>query len=232
MPDDLKSRVLQRLTELDLTPEGASKKAGLSRAFLRKMMERQNGNPRSGSLIRLASALETTPAWLLEGTGPKTNEAQPASQPANDIRPADVTTPYRDEMPANIPVMGTAAASIAGAFQFEGGVIDYVRRPPALLVARDIYAIYVEGSSMEPEHRPGDLRFVHPNKPARVGDSVVVQTRNHESDDIQAMIGHLVKRSGDTIVIGKLNPFAEVAISRATVVRLHKVLDMNELFGV
>lgn len=224
MANDLKSRIKQRLDELGLSAEGASKKAGLSRSFLRLLMMHETGNPRTDSLIKLAEALETTPNWLMTGSE--------GDAPVREVRPADVERPLRQEMPADVPVMGTAAGSHAGSFQFEDDVIDYVRRPPALMGAKDIYAIYVEGSSMEPEHRPGDLRFVHPHRPPRVGDSVVVQIRSAQDAPVEAMIGHLIRRNGETIVIGKLNPQTELSLQRITVVSIHKVLDMNELFGV
>ncbi len=128
---------------------------------------------------------------------------------------------------------GTAAGShLSGAFQLGDNVIDWARRPPAMNGARDLYALYVEGSSMEPEHRPGDLRFVHPGRPPRLGDSVIVQIRYAEHDPIQAMIGHLVRRTGDKVVIGKLNPEATVELKRGHVLAVHKVLTMNELFGL
>lgn len=85
---------------------------------------------------------------------------------------------------------------------------------------------------MEPEHRPGDLRFIHPDRPPRIGDSVIVQTRNREHEPIAATIGHLLRRTATHIVIGKLNPPAEVHVKRDTVIALHKVLTLNELFGV
>lgn len=153
--------------------------------------------------------------------------------PRMDVRPADVPLANQSAMPLDLPVMGTAAGSHArGAFQFEGGVIDYVRRPPALAGSKSAYALYIEGTSMEPEHRQGDLRFVHPDRPPRIGDSVVVQSRHNDLDGIEATIGHLIGRTATTVRIGKLNPVATVEIPRVFVVAVHKVLTVNDLFGV
>lgn len=231
MNSDLIRRIDERLDELGMSAEGASKKAGLSRSYLRAL--KRGANPRTSNLVEIAKVLETTTSWLLEGTGPKEAPSQGTSEEyRDDVRPADVDAPLRTELDKDVPVMGTAAGSVEGEFQFEGGVIDYVRRPPALASTRDIYTIYVVGSSMEPKYNPGDLCFVNPNKPARIGDPVIVQMRNGEHEPVKAMIGLLTRRTTDTVFIGKLNPASDVPVPAGTVMRIHKVLDMNELFGV
>lgn len=155
--------------------------------------------------------------------------------PRSDATPATQAPPLpsRNGMPLDVPVMGTAAGSLArGAFQLEGGVVDYVRRPPALIGARDIYALYVEGSSMEPQYFPGDLIYVNPHKPPRIGDIVVVQCRNGEHTPEEASLGIYRKRTEKAVTIGKRNPVAEIDLSRDHVKDIHRVLTMNELFGV
>lgn len=236
MSSNIQNRIRERLNELGLTEEQASRKAGLDKTYLRKMFERPDQSPRGQTLGKLAQALEAEVSWLLsDGDSPtefSSSENPPRTRQVDDIKSANVNPPDRQSMVTNIPVMGTAAGSMAGAFQLEQGPVDWVRRPPALLGARDIYAIYIEGQSMEPEHRPGDLRFVHPHKPAKVGDTVIVQISMTDHDGIQSMIGHLTKRTATTLYLGKLNPVNTVEIPIGNVKAVHKVLTMNELFGV
>lgn len=235
MATDLKSRIIERLNELGLSAEGASKKAGLSRAFLRKLMERDNASARGDSIIKLAAALETSESWLLNGVGSKEVDAGKSSDAGkllDEIRPADVQLPPRSEMPLDVPVLGTAAGSIEGEFQFEGGVIDYVRRPPALANTKDAYTIYVVGSSMEPKYNSGDACFVNPNKPARIGDPVIVQLARNEHDGVGAMIGLLRRRTPEFLLIGKLNPASEIKLPTKTILKVHRVLEINDLFGI
>lgn len=217
MANPVHERIRARLAALDMTPEQASRAAGLDKTYLRKLFERPNSSPRAENVGALARALETSVADLLGGG----EIPVPARRSIVELPP----------MPSDVPVMGTAAGSFLGSFQLESGPIDFVRRPPALANAQDVYAIFIEGASMEPEHRPGDLRFVHPHKPARIGDSVIVQTRNHEKDRIEAVIGHLVRR-GEDVTIAKLNPPSTMKIKGGTVIAIHKVLTMNELFGM
>lgn len=161
----------------------------------------------------------------------ETPTSVPSVQTAGGRAPL-VEYPLRSESPQDVPVLGTAAGSDIGVFQFEGGVIDYVRRPPALTSAKGIYAIYIVGDSMEPEHRPGDLRFINPHKAPRIGDSIIIETKKNEQANQEAMIGHLLLNSADHYLIGKLRPAIEIKIAKSDTARLHKILDINELFGV
>lgn len=240
MSNSLHERLKTRISEMGLTYEGAAKRSGLDRSYFKTMFDRENSSPRGDTLRKIAKGLEVSEAWILTGVAqeePTPDNQQNGSSPA-DAKPMNSTVaapilPQRHEMPNNIPVMGTAAGShIGGAFQFEGGVIDYVRRPPALMGARDIYALFVEGSSMEPQFFPGDLIYINPHKPPRIGDAIVVQTRISSDRPMEATIGILIKRTETHIVIRKHNPTAEVQLLRNGETMVHKILTMNELFGV
>ncbi len=192
---------------------------------MRKILDGTTRNPRIDTIQKLAVALETSPEWLM-GTSNETNAEANGSDDA-DKKSAAVSAPefpVRHSMPLDVPVMGTAAGSLLrGAFQLEGGIVDYARRPPALTEARDIYALYVEGSSMEPQYFPGDLIYVSPHKPARPGDIVVVQCRNGEYDIHEATLGVYRKKSAEGVVIAKRNPAGtEVTIVHAHVKAVHR----------
>lgn len=222
MNTPLHQRIRERLDAMGLSPHRASLDAGLSRDYLRKFLDNPTATMRSSSIAALAPVLKVTPSWLMTGTETS------VSEPVNTIQP-----PARQAMPVDVKVMGTAAANHNnGAFQFEGGVVDYVRRPPALMGARDVYALYVEGASMEPRHRHGDLLFVHPHKPARIGDDVIIQMQDREFDPTAAILGELCRRTADYVFVRKLNPAAEITIPTGEVKSIHKVLTTNELFGM
>lgn len=241
MNKTFQDRAKLRLKALDLSPSGASEKAGLSRETLPKLLKNADAMPGARTLSRLAGVLGTSEQWLLTGQGPEEtanpeNTSNGKTEPSSsDVIPAiNVGMPQRGAMPADVPVMGTAAGSLlSGAFQMQGGVIDYVRRPPALSGARDIYALYVEGSSMEPRYFPGELVYVNPHKPPRLGDTVIVQEINSDNSPISASIGVLHKRTGGTVVLRKYNPpDAEITIVQTSISAIHRVLTSNELFGV
>lgn len=123
----------------------------------------------------------------MEGDG----EAAPAplsGRALSNVRMAGVKAPALSTLARDVPVMGTATGSLGGAFQFEGGVVDYVARPPALVGAKNAYSMYVEGPSMVPEHNPGDLRFIHPDRKVHVGDSVVITAKYTEHGPYECFI--------------------------------------------
>ncbi|NSY21919.1 S24 family peptidase [Agrobacterium vitis] len=237
MKNDLHERIRQRLNDLNMSEEAASKAMGGERSYLRKLLERPASSPRGATLRKLASALQCSEAWLL--TGADEPSIVTASTPLTSMPKVFANTNTPPEAPApetsmDIPVMGTAAGShVRGAFQLEGGIVDYVRRPHALAGARDIYALYVEGSSMEPQYFAGDLIYVNPHRPARPGDIVVVQSRMAKHSDNEASLGIYVRQTEKILVLGKRNPVgSEVELNRDYVTAIHKVLTINELFGV
>lgn len=246
MTNALHERIRQRLDILQLSEEAASLRMGADRSYLRKLFDRPDSSPRGATLTRLAQALDTTEAWLLTGKGD--DEIPPgamgfvthlAFEPemtvpqASKAPKAAPPLPARQAMPLDVPVMGTAAGShLRGAFQFEGGIIDYVRRPPGLMNAKDIYALFVEGTSMEPQFFAGDLIYVHPHRPAKAGDIVVITCKNGEHQSEEATLGIYRRKTEKAVVIAKHNPKAEIELNRGLVTAIHRVLTTNELFGV
>jgi phage repressor protein C with HTH and peptisase S24 domain len=231
MSDTLRTRIKERLKELGVSASAVSLKATGSPDTIRSWLRHPDTSPRVDTLAKVAAELQTTPEWLLGRTD---DEPTAKTPPRQEVRATDIPAISRTAMPSDVPVMGTAAGSLlSGAFQLQGGVIDYVRRPPALSGARDIYALYIEGSSMEPRYFPGELVYVNPHKPPRIGDTVIVQEHNGDGGPVAASIGVLFKRVGGTVVLRKYNPpDAETTITQTRIAAIHRVLTPNELFGV
>jgi phage repressor protein C with HTH and peptisase S24 domain len=192
----------------------------------------ENGKQRltESNVAAIARILGCGPGDLYSAPPAETTPIPPQS--ASSVRPADVVLPARAAMERNVPVYGTAAGSLVGAFQITSETIDYVRRPPTLVGSKNAYAIYVVGDSMSPQHKNGELRFVHPDRPVRIGDTVIIQVRNGEHEPAQAFIKNLIRRTADRVVAEQLNPPAEIEFKQQFVVAVHKVLGMNELFEV
>lgn len=233
-------RINDRLQALGLSQREASLKAGLDAGAIRDLRRRgEHASMRGDTLAKLARALETSVGWLSGEADdePVVDESPPPSAPdlGPPVRAADIHLPARQQMTEDVPVLGTALGSVVHhveGFHFEGGRIDTVRRPPALAGAKDLYAVYVEGDSMEPAHPAGELRFVHPHRPCQIGDTVVVMTRTHNDDPGQAYIKVLRKRALGSLILEQYNPPATITIPMQYVISMHRVLTMNELFGV
>lgn len=224
-------RVNQRLQTLGKTAQRASIEATGAKETVRKILDGTTKHPRIDTLQKLAGVLDTSVEWLLGETDDPSRSV--SEQTITNVRPAQVQVPQNNSMPKNIPVLGTAAGSHSrGAFQLSSDPVDYVRRPPGLIDARNIYGLYVEGDSMDPQFPAGELIIINPHKPARFGDAVVVQCKGADNDETEATLGILRSRNEKHVVIGKHNPKAEISILRSTVVSVHKVLTMSELLGM
>ncbi|AXS39781.1 S24 family peptidase [Breoghania sp. L-A4] len=180
------------------------------------------------TLRKIAKALKTSEEWLLEG-------ADESMSSAPEVDRSAATAPTQTDMMRDIPVMGTARGSAIHE-DFEGfdinGPVDYVHRPPALAGAKDIYAIYVAGDSMAPQHSAGELRFAHPHRPVQPGCTIIIQTRKENGDPGQAYIKNLVRRSAGKVTVEQINPPATIDIPTESIVKMHRVLTLNELFGI
>lgn len=230
---DLKERILASRINAQLTQEELAKAVGKTRAAVAQW-ESGLVHPRPNTMEAIAKALNVSLDWLLTGIKADDNQLSPQeTNYPNEINSPIVHLPSRQSMPLDVPVMGTAACNAeTGAFKLDSSVIDYVRRPPGLITTKDVYALYVEGDSMEPKFISGDLIFIHPRKPVRIGDPVVVQIVKGESEPFEAMIAVLVKRTGQQILLQKYNPKQIISFDNKVIVSVHKILAMNELFGI
>lgn len=146
--------------------------------------------------------------------------------------------PYRDlrdfrSLDKDVPVFGTAAGAVEGAFQMnnDGSPIDTVRRPDSLIGAKNVYALYVQSDSMIPQYKPGDLIYVHPDRVAQIGDSVVVLVRYADVEDIQVFLKCLARRTARKLVLEQHNPKGTIEIETKYVQAIQRVMTTNELLG-
>lgn len=239
--DTVIDRIDRRLRALKMSARKASLDSGMSADAIRTIRRNAEGNPgsvpRGSTLIRLARTLRTTEQWLLTGEGEEDTGA------AGGISPAAREAVRRDQLALTgrgavreIPVIGSAAGAVAIG-KFEGfnldpdAVIGFVQAPPALVGARDAYAFYVSGSSMSPMHSDGELRFAQPGRPFKPGDSVVIQVRNFSGSNIEAYVKtFLGRKPGGDIVAQQLKPAATLQFAAPTILAVHRILTLTELF--
>ena len=186
--------------------------------------------------LKLAHHLGVQPDDLMVEVGrplPDLHHALPAAQEASTEPPS---LPPRNQMPRDVPVLGTAmGANGDGAFEINqtGGVVDMVLRGPGIMHSRKVFAIYVEGDSMMPRHRPGELRYCDAGRPARTGDDVVIVLAATDAGrPPQAFLKELVRRTAAEIITRQSNPEREVRFPIERVKETIRVLTMNEVMGV
>jgi phage repressor protein C with HTH and peptisase S24 domain len=130
--------------------------------------------------------------------------------------------------------MGTAAGAAIGkgAFTIFREPVDFVMRPPGLMDARGIYALFVENDSMSPRYEPGELIYVNEFRPVTPGDYVVIQEPATNGEDYNAFVKLLVRRTAEWIETRQLNPPREVKFKNSKGLRIHKVMTNADMFGV
>ncbi len=170
-----------------LSPSGLAKRAGLdSTAFNKSKRHSADGRPRWPSTESLAKIMTATGASLDEFI------ALLADTPAQAVR-----------TPSTAPLIGFAQAGRGGFFDDAGFPAGHgweeVELPTG--VAEGSYALQVQGDSMLPLYRDGDVLVVSPGATTRVGDRVVVKTTGGE---VTAKV--LARRTTRSILLKSLNP--------------------------
>lgn len=124
-----------------------------------------------------------------------------------------------------IPVLGEAVGGENGEYSFNGHILDYVACPPSLQNVPNAYAVYIDGESMWPRYKAGETVYVHPTKPSRRGDDVIVQIRP-ASEDVPPLgyVKEFVGWAGSDLVLRQYNPEGEIRFDRNDVVSVHPII--------
>lgn len=182
--------------------------------------------PDIDKIFALAELLNVRVEWLKDGTLPRFSAEfghDPVALPEINIQ----------QWSRDVPILGGAFCGEDGLFEMNGQTLDYARRPPRLIGAKGIYALYVQGDSMSPWREPGGLVYVHPHQPVKIGDYVVVQMAPEGPDTLPAAyIKRLVRRTADKLVLLQFNPREEKTLAAKKVKTVHRILDWDEMMGV
>lgn len=174
-----------------LSASGLARRAGLdSTAFNKSKRRSSDGRPRWPSTESLAKIIEATGASLDEFMG--------LVEERNTGGRGDKAATGRA-----VPLLGFAQAGAGGFFDDAGFPAgqgwDLVELPPQS--ADGAYALKVQGDSMLPLYRNGDVLIVQPGATVRKGDRVVVKTSTGE-----VMAKVLDRQTTQSIALVSLNP--------------------------
>jgi phage repressor protein C with HTH and peptisase S24 domain len=172
-----------------LSASGLAKRAGLdSTAFNKSKRLASDGRPRWPSTESLAKIIEATGASLDEFM------ALLNGRPDTDALPVQRPT---------VPLVGFAQAGAGGFFDDAGFPAGHgwdLIELPAQSTANS-YALKVQGDSMLPLYRDGDVLIVEPSATVRKGDRVVVKTH---SGEVMAKV--LERQTAQSVSLVSLNP--------------------------
>ncbi len=181
---------IDRLAERNsLSASGLAKRAGLdSTAFNKSKRRSADGRPRWPSTESLSKIMQATGSSLDDFMAMLAGDALPEPGGTQDT---------------GIPLLGFAQAGAGGYFDDAGFPVghgwDLVEFPAG--VPEGSYALRVQGDSMLPLYRDGDILIVQPLANARRGDRVVVKTTGGE---VMAKI--LTRRTTEIVELTSVNP--------------------------
>ncbi|WP_299865822.1 helix-turn-helix transcriptional regulator [uncultured Hoeflea sp.] len=180
-----------------LTASGLARRAGLDpTAFNKSKRHGADGRDRWPSTESLAKVLSATGASLDDFM------ALVGGRPDSDSTIPEGAFPPQA---GSIPLLGFAQAGSGGFFD-DGGfpagqgwdVVDFPAQPAE---RPGVYALEVQGDSMMPLYRDGDILIVEPGAQIRRGDRVVVRSREGE-----VMAKVLNRQSPRSVELISLNP--------------------------
>jgi phage repressor protein C with HTH and peptisase S24 domain len=215
---------------------------GLNDKTYRAYENDQNGFARRAA--DFAARLNVPTDWLLKG-GPIPDGTPPTILGAVMESNARLAPPMEgassQRMRRDVPIYGTAlgAEVIVDGEAIEqtelnrGEVVGYRRRPVLLDGRADVYALYVQGSSMHPRHRDGAILYVESRKRPAVGDDAVIYLRAPDGLDGErtssVLVKTLVRKSASFVELEQYSPATTFKIPMERVERMDRVLTLDEM---
>lgn len=216
----LAEKIVSGRTALGISQAALASRLGVSQAAVNKVENGQTLKPRF--LPKLSKVLgiplnELDPDYPDEGSQVSNVRAVPDadSSPTGNVRDL-----------VNDPRLLAIAASVGGEVPVyaavEGGPgeiildkdpLEWVPRPGPLTGVKDGYLIYVSGTSMVPEYRPGERAIVNPRLPAIPEQAYVFYSDNPDND--RATIKFLKRITADTWHVEQYNPPEELELDRS-----------------
>jgi phage repressor protein C with HTH and peptisase S24 domain len=182
----------------NLSPSGLARLAGLDPTSFNK-------SKRQGADGRLRWPSTESLAKIMQATGTSFDDFARLVGDTEDGRYDGLPSGNFPQQSSGIPLLGFAQAGAGGYFDDAGFPAgqgwEQVDFPTQDADKNNVYALEVQGESMMPLYRDGDVLIVEPNAQIRKGDRIVVRTKDGE---VMAKI--LSRDTAQSIELLSLNP--------------------------
>ncbi|MDT8333020.1 S24 family peptidase [Roseomonas gilardii] len=193
---------------------------------LKNILQGKSRAPRIDTLSKLARELDIpmpeVEAALNQELLPESNASL-----AVEVVPPETRLPVGPE----VPVYGRAEGGEDGFFEVNlaDAPLEYVERPAALASVKRLFAILVHGSSMEPVWVAGDVVYITPDRPVRLGDYVMVTLERGPGQQPAALLKRYVSQDDDRLILEQHNPYKQMSVPRRQVREFWRALHWREL---
>lgn len=183
--------------------------------------------------VTVSELQEIAPDHVVESSGLSTDLHANVADRQKIVSVPPLLTAPRQETDPGVPMSGTSIAGSRGDFQMNNGEIGRVKETPAgLRGKKDVFGVWVDGDSMRPWKKPGQLVLLDPHKRPLVNDHVVVEMKAVPPDeDRPAFLKLLVGRSGTKIRLRQYNPDKTFEVDAKKVHKLYRVMELEEIIG-
>lgn len=197
--------------------------------------ERGEAMPEPDNIAKIANFLGVSAGYLL---GSEDEDGRRPDPPVQEVIPApDQESPLDRLGPATLPILGITMGGRSDKrgpdFWMNGEIIRYAPRPRRLEGQKDVFGLYVDGTSMEPRYHAKDLVVVERTTPAP-GDDVVIELKSgdpNDEHDNPSFIKQFVSRRGSTITVKQFNPKKELTFDLKEIKNLFRVIPLKELMS-
>jgi SOS-response transcriptional repressor LexA len=169
---NLANRLKSRRTTLGLTQKDVAEGAGITQQSLQKIEDGKTQNPRK--IVNLARILKCSPEWLLFGKEELRSPEMTNITPGPDIK-------------GFFPLISWVQAGMWSSIE-EIHVLEAERFPCPVACSNQTFVLKVQGVSMEPTFRDGDLIFVDPDTEWRHGAYVVARLDEHNEATFKQLV--------------------------------------------
>ena len=197
-------RIKARRKELGLSVDALAELVGVNRATVYRYEGDEIKSMGTETLVPLAKALRTTPAWLMGWTD--NDEPRSSGQPV----PLAQVAPSKG---VRIPVFGTVRAGIP--LDAITDILDYEEIPQEMAAGGEYFGLRVKGDSMLPDIREDDIVIVRQQPDVENGDTAIVLINGDE-----ATVKRVTKSSAGLTLIPANSQYAPMVYSMLDVATL------------
>lgn len=201
------AQIKRRLRETGRTQAGLAKALGVAAAGVSRML--------NGQRELKAKEVPIIEAYLSGETPPLQNEA---SQAPGEFPEAT------QEQDGTLPIYASAQDGLDGGIILTYREIERRAMPEPLKGVNNGFGFYIIGDSMYPRFKEGELMLVHPTKPARPGDDVVVVLSDHGDNSYKVIVRELLSRTSQELGLLRFNPRESIHIPIENVLSVYLIV--------